>query len=146
MFLKGSCKYHWKWLVKIKVTTQKKPKPGFCVNCHSSTIESTRCPIYLTQWLVLWSDRKMLRWKAVPNKLQMTIKGPLSHILGSHQVLAVTGSVLLLSSVIWETVGLVWRHVPFFCLLVLEDWDENVCVLDSELKRLWVPRQNGLHI
>lgn len=39
----------------------------------------------------------MLRWKAVPNKLQMTIKGPLSHILGSHQVLAMTGAVRLCS-------------------------------------------------
>lgn len=39
----------------------------------------------------------MLRWKAVPNKLQMTIKGPLSHILGSHQVLAMTGAVPLCS-------------------------------------------------
>lgn len=39
----------------------------------------------------------MLRWKAVPNKLQMTIKGPLSHILGNHQVLAMTGAVPLCS-------------------------------------------------
>lgn len=31
----------------------------------------------------------------MPNKLQMTVKGPLAHILSSHQVLAMMGTVPL---------------------------------------------------
>lgn len=147
----------WKWLLRAKAISWGKPKPVLSVSFRSW--ESTGCPIYLTEWLIYLSSRKILRWKAVCpiRQLWMTTKGPPSHTLSNHRVLAMTDTIqFCLPPFLWHSEG----PPPHPCFFISEsgksgDKRENslqervpkkVCVLDSELQGLWIPRQACSHI